>query len=288
MSAHPTTLALIFDFDDTIAPDTTTHLLETYDIDAEQFWQEEFTNHINNGYDPTVAYLTQILSRVGKNEPLEDLTYEGLQDVGGSLNELVFDGLEGLFEDLENIVSAYENIEIKYFIISEGLKEIIKGTEIADKFDTVYGSEFSYTDGEIDGFKKTISFTDKTRYLFEINKGIDPTLDDQNPYGVNERYSSGNRSVPFENMVYIGDGLTDVPCFSLIKKRQGRAFGVYHKESPSPKQKAIKEIGAPQRAESLNPPQYSPDDRLGSLIRLTVEGLCTERTIDQMEALYES
>lgn len=283
MSAEEATLALIFDFDDTIAPDTTTKLLTQNGIDAEQFWKEEFVSRIEDGYDPTVAYLSAIIDKT-KNSELSGLSDEGLRETGQSLDSEVFTGFQSLLEDLQDIASEYDAIEIEFYVISEGLKTIIEATEIAAKLDHVYASEFSKTEGKVDGIKNAISFTDKTRYLFEINKGIDPTAEPTNPYAVNDRYEESDRRIPFENMIYVGDGLTDVPCFSLIKSRGGRAIGVYDSEYSSPKQEAILEIGAPHRAEGSSP-KYSEDQKLGSLIRLAVEGLCTDRTIDRLEAL---
>ena len=283
MSAEQATLALIFDFDDTIAPDTTTKLLTRNDIDAEQFWKEEFVSRIEDGYDPTVAYLSAIIDKTNNGE-LAGMSDEGLRETGQSLDSEVFTGFQSLLSDIQDIVSEYDAIEIEFYVISEGLKTIIEATEIAVKLDHIYASEFSKTEGKVDGIKNAISFTDKTRYLLEINKGIDPTAEPTNPYAVNDRYEESDRRIPFENMIYVGDGLTDVPCFSLIKGRGGRTIGVYDSEYSSPKQEAILEIGAPHRAEG-SPPKYSEDEQLGSLIRLAVEGLCTDRTIDRLEAL---
>lgn len=283
MSAEQATLALIFDFDDTIAPDTTTKLLTRNDIDAEQFWKKEFVSRIEDGYDPTVAYLSAIIDKTNDGE-LAGLSNEGLRKTGQSLDSEVFTGFQSLLTDIQDIVSEYDAIEIEFYVISEGLKTIIEATEIAVELDHVYASEFSKTEDKVDGIKNAISFTDKTRYLFEINKGIDPTAEPTNPYAVNDRYEESDRRIPFENMIYVGDGLTDVPCFSLVKGRGGRTIGVYDSEYSSPKQEAILEIGAPHRAEGSSP-KYSEDEKLGSLIRLAVEGLCTDRTIDRLEAL---
>lgn len=94
-----------------------------------------------------------------------------------------------------------------------------------------------------------------------------------------------DRSIPFENMIYIGDGITDIPCFSLVKDRGGRAFGVIDSDEGSAKQRAIRDIGSPRGASNLNRPRYGESGRLGSLLRLTIEGICTDRTIDELEAL---
>jgi len=140
-------------------------------------------------------------------------------------------------------------------------------------------------EGVVTRIQRPISFTDKTRYLYEINKGIPPETAQENPYRVNTQMDPEDRRIPFENMIYIGDGITDIPCFSLVKDRGGRVFGVINSDDGSVKQRAIREIGSPRRAGNLNRPSYGEGGQLGSLLRLTIEGICTDRAIDQLEAL---
>lgn len=281
-----TTLGLIFDFDDTLAPDSTTQLLTKYGIDTEEFWFSEFPSRVEDGYDPTVAYLSLLVEKVGSNRPLGELTLEDLGTLGTELSETLYPGLPELFDDLNGIVDEYDNVRIEYYIVSEGLKPIIRETAIADRCTAVYGSQLATdSDGVVESIQRPISFTDKTRYLYEINKGITPETARENPYKVNTQFDADERQIPFENMIYVGDGITDIPCFSLVKDRGGRVFGVIDNEEGSAKQRAIRDIGSPRRAGNLNRPSYGESGRLGSLLRLTIEGMCTDRTIDELEAL---
>ncbi len=281
-----TNIGLIFDFDDTLAPDTTTQLLQEHGVDPEKFWFEDFQPRIKNGYDPTVAYLSLLLDMVGPDEPLGELTIEELERFGANLTETLYSGLPGLFDDISSIADEYEDITVDYYIISEGLEPIIQGTNIADRCEAVYASQLDTdSEGIVQRIQRPISFTDKTRYLYEINKGITRNTARQNPYQVNTQMESEDRRIPFENMIYIGDGITDIPCFSLVNDRRGRVFGVIDETDGSAKQRAILDIGSPRRAGNLNRPLYGESGRLGSLLRLTIEGLCTDRTIDELEAL---
>jgi phosphoserine phosphatase len=285
-AAEKSTIAVIFDFDDTIAPDSTTRLLEDNGVDSDEFWTTEFPKLVHAGYDPTIAYLSLLLEHVADGGVLAGLSNEDLAEVGEDLSDDVFTGFQDLINDLEKIADGYASVEIEFYIISEGLYNIIAATDIADRFNAIYASELDKTDGSVDRIKRAISFTDKTRYLFEINKGISPADARENPYLVNSEIPKRDRHVPFENMIYVGDGLTDIPCFSLVKDRHGRAFGVYDADEPSPKQRAIQSLGSQQRTlGSVNPPHYGEESRLGSLLRLTVEGMCAERTIEGLEAL---
>jgi len=281
-----TNIGLIFDFDDTLAPDTTTQLLEAHGVDPEEFWFDEFQTRVKSGYDPTVAYLSLLLEKVGTEQPLGELTIEELEKFGANLSETLYSGLPGLFEDISSIADEYEDITVEYYIISEGLEPIIQGTDIADQCKAVYASQLDTdSEGVVQSIQRPISFTDKTRYLYEINKGISPETARENPYDVNTQMDPEDRRIPFENMIYIGDGITDIPCFSLVNDRGGRVFGVIDNEEGSAKQRAIRDLGSPRRAGNLNRPLYGESGRLGSLLRLTIEGICTDRTIDELEAL---
>lgn len=285
-----TNIGLIFDFDDTLAPDSTTQLLEEHGIAPEEFWFTEFQSRVSEGYDPTVAYLSLLLDKVGDGQPLGELTIEDLETFGATLTETLYPGIPGLFDDIRSIADEYENITIEYYILSEGLEPIIQGTGIADRCKAVYASRLDAdSEGIIQRIQRPISFTDKTRYLYEINKGITPEEARENPYEVNTQVDPEERRTPFENMIYIGDGITDIPCFSLVKDRGGRVFGVIDSDDGgdegSAKQRAIRDIGSPRRAGNLNDPIYGESGRLGSLLRLSIEGVCTDRTIDALEAL---
>lgn len=280
-----TIIAVVFDFDDTLAPDSTTELLAENDVDINDFWQEEFPKRIHEGYDPTVAYLSALLSHVGESEQLGEITPSELSPIADSLDEQWKPGVPEIFGDLDDIVAEYHDVTIEYYIISEGIESLIKRTSVAEYCDGIYASRLATDEDDVlSEIKRPISFTDKTRHLYEINKGITPDDALENPFEVNKEIPDEKRRVPFENIIYIGDGITDIPCFSLVKDRGGRVFGVVDDEE-SPKQRAILEIGSPRRADNLNEPDYSPSGRLGSLLRLTVEGLCTNNTIDRLEAL---
>ena len=280
-----TTIAVVFDFDDTLASDSTTELLADNEVDVTNFWQAEFPERMLEGYDPTVAYLSALLSHVGESEQLGTLTEADLAPVANSLDEQRKPGIPELFSDLDDIVAQYKDVDVEYYIISEGIESLIERTTIADYFDGIYASRLATDeDGVFSEIKRPISFTDKTRHLYEINKGISPDEAIENPFEVNKEIPDEERPIPFENIVYIGDGITDIPCFSLIQDRGGRVFGVVDEEE-SAKQRAVREVGSPRRAGNLNEPDYSSEGRLGSLLRLTVEGLCTNNTIDQLEAL---
>lgn len=291
MSSSPATLALVFDFDDTLVPDSTTELLKKYRIDPRKFWLKD-VNLICSGFDPTLAYLKLLLDNIGVNKPLGPLTNKELHKFGAELNNKFYPGLPGLFRDLKKIVKKYKNIGIEFYIISGGLQEIIEGTEIIKKFFSgVYGSQLGgdTKDGVLRSIKRCVTFTEKTRYLFEINKGIKQKDTRRNPYLVNRDVPPSKRPIPWENIIYVGDGLTDIPCFSLVKKGKGIPFGVFYPGKKRSAKRVLLEFLKTGRVISAHPPKYRETDALGSLLRVTVATICSriKLKLQQAEALEQ-
>lgn len=210
-------IAVIFDFDDTLLPDSTSALLREHGLDPDTFWKVRAPALVKRGYDPPMAYLNLLLKEIGSGKPLGELTNERLKAFGASLDESWFPGLPELFDDLREEVSDYRDVSIEFYIISGGLQSIIEGSEYVRRyFAGVYGCQFGEDEqtGLVSDIRRCVTFTEKTRYLFEINKGVPPEQSATQPHLVNEYVAAEERPVPFENMIYVGDGLTDIPCFS--------------------------------------------------------------------------
>ena len=128
-----------------------------------------------------------------------------------------------------------------------------------------------------------ISFTEKTKYLFAINKGFIGIRDQ--PYQVNENVIRENRRIPFQNMIYIGDGFTDVPCFSLLNANGGQSFGVFDPKREGSPKKAYEKLVMPKRVVTMNSPRYSKDDDLGALLRIAVQTICSQMELRARNAI---
>lgn len=222
-------IAIIFDFDDTLGPDTISFLLEKYNIKPEGFWKE-IDDRVYNGWDPPQAYMNRILEHVREGK-IKDLTKQKLQDLGGKLP--LFPGLPNAFDEVNKYTWRIKKlreggIKLEFYIITGGLEEIIRGTAIAGYMNGIFGCNFDYdpsTNLPCD-IKSVISFTEKTRFVFAINKGISEEIARANPYIVNTAMPDNERRIPFANMIYIGDGPSDIPCLSLIRKNKGEVIGV--------------------------------------------------------------
>jgi hypothetical protein len=224
-------IAIVCDCDDTLAPDTTAQLLEACGINSEDFYRNEVGPLVRQGYDPAVAYLTKIL------EKKPDLTQTRIQEIGAGLS--LYPGVPKIFRDLTAEVKeefGKDGIMLQKYIISGGIKDLI-AAKLGGAVDKIWGCNFAYgPGGQIAHIKNVVSFTEKTRFLFNIQKGLVLEEHDCQPYAVNVYKDPQDRAVPFDNMIYIGDGPSDIPCMSLITtfgKLTGRTVGILSDQNPS-------------------------------------------------------
>ena len=265
-------VAVIFDFDDTLMPDSTTALLKSFGIDTDEFWRERAQGLVLKGYDPPMAYLRLILDLVGEGKPLGQLSNADLMTFGNSLDDKYFIGIPEIFDDLHAIVREVRDVTVEFYIVSSGLQGLIMGSKIVEKyFSGVYACQLDEdTNGVLRHVKRCVTFTEKTRFLFEINKGIEQADSAVQPGLVNREVAGGDRRVPFANMIYAGDGLTDIPCFSLVSKNGGTSFGIFEPGSQISAKKAFQEFLQTGRVVGSHAPRYRADDELGSLLRAAV------------------
>jgi len=274
-------IALIFDFDDTLAPDTTTWFLEKHGINTDKFWKRDVDALVKDGYDNPPAFLRLLLAGVA------DLTNRELREFGASIGKdpyHFYDGVTDFFGDVRQIVTDnYRDISVEFYIISGGLYELVSSTPIAGEFKGIYGCHLGgdTSDGPLKYIKRTVTFTEKTRYIFEINKGIAPSDSLRNPKLVNELQPEETRRIPLKNMIYTGDGLTDIPCFTLIKKNGGTVFGVFDPTSKKKTQEAFEKFMKAGRVHNVFEPDYRPEKALGSMLRMAVGKICTQIELDR-------
>ena len=156
------------------------------------------------------------------NQSGNPLTRESLVACGKDIE--YFPGVEGWFERI-NRYAEEAGVQLEHYVLSSGLKEIIEGTSIAKYFKRIYACEFLYKDGKAYWPKMAVNYTNKTQFVYRINKGV---LDINNDADLNSSRPDSEKRVFFSNMIYIGDGLTDVPCMKLVKQSGGHSIAIYH------------------------------------------------------------
>jgi hypothetical protein len=222
-------IALIFDCDETLCDDTTDLVLIKMKQDLAVFW-DGVTKLVRKGWDPPLAYMSKFMEVVHKERP--GMTTKDLEEVGKQIK--FYNGVEDMLKHFQKFVnndSEYQKAELKleYYVISGGFESVIRGSNLMHwGVKDVFACNFATgKKGKIIGPKSTVSFTEKTRYLYAINKGIPGDDLRKDPSLVNERREKASRRIPFENMIYLGDGFSDIPCFSMLEQYGGVGVGIF-------------------------------------------------------------
>jgi hypothetical protein len=164
-------------------------------------------------------------------------------------------------------------VAIEFYLVSSGIKDILQSTKLAKYFDDIWACNFCYDEsGKIIFPKNIVSFTDKTRYLFQIAKGITGAESRGKPFEVNKKIKDGNLRIPFNQMIVVGDGYTDIPCFSLIRKNGGTAIGVFDKKNRDKWGRAWGYI-EDERVSNLAPADYRKDSALSISLMMAAENI---------------
>jgi hypothetical protein len=218
------TIAVVFDFDDTLAPDSTSSFLASLGVDVPSFWKRAVQPLIDVGWDPIPAYLYKMIELAQGDH---NITKEALVAWGKKITP--FQGTTRVFDRVrKHAIATHDKVNVEFYLVSSGIGDILRNTKLAHYFKDIWSCDFHYgLNGRIDFPRNVVSFTDKTRYLFQISKGIIGPQVRGTPFNVNKKFDPSKLRVPFDQMIFVGDGLTDVPCFSLIRKNGGIAIGVF-------------------------------------------------------------
>jgi len=215
-------IAICYDFDKTLSPSDSSLDFGYFDkvgISKEQFWKETSSNEALKKMDNILAYLYYAIYRAKQLNV--KITKEDFINFGKKA--YFYKGVEDWFERINNYAESL-GYKVEHYIISAGLKEVIDNTKIAKNFKKIYASTYLYDDNNEPIWPAlTVNYTNKTQYLFRIKKNILVESDTR----VNERMIGKNVRIPFENMIYIGDSVTDIPCMSIMVKNGGTSIGVY-------------------------------------------------------------
>ncbi len=229
------TIAIICDCDDTLTPDTTSLLLENNGIDIKSFWNKTISKQVEQGWDPPIAWMTAIVDMM-KTGKIKQNTNKKLSDFGKNIKP--YEGVTKFIPELKKTISKNSDfvdagVKLESYIISSGIEDIIKGSSLNKQFDDIFAGRLleDPKSKKITGIKSSVTFTEKTKFLYAINKGITGAVLRKSPYSVNDSISKENRRVPFEYMIYLGDGPSDIPCFSAIKESGGNCIGIIEKET---------------------------------------------------------
>ncbi len=230
-------VALVYDFDGTLAPGNMQEFgfVQAIGKDPNEFWNRTYEMAVGNDASTILCYMYLMLQEAKANGI--SLKRDNFRKFGSMIK--LYQGVEEWFS-LINQYGKSIGLNIQHYINSSGLKEMVEGTSIAKEFENIYACSFLYdTEGNAYWPAVAVDYTTKTQFLFKINKGIKEVSDNKK---INEYVAKEDRPIPFERMIYFGDGETDVPSMSVVKSQGGHAIAVYG--DPKKKATATKLINA--------------------------------------------
>ena len=273
-------MAIAYDFDGTLAPGNMQeyNFIPDLNMDKGEFWQEANELAKKHDMDEVLAYMHLMLIKAKeKNIPIRE---EAFMKYGEKIT--FFEGVESYFERI-NAYAASKNMHLEHFIISSGLREFVKGTAIAKHFKTIYASGFEYDDNGVACWPAlVVNYTNKTQYLFRINKGIYNSYDNTL---INKSMPEDERAVPFSNFIYIGDGETDVPAMKMVNLYGGTTIAVYNPASvatphrPKSSKDICLDLIRQNRADYIAPTNYTEGGELDVMLKKIIDKTAMEQDL---------
>jgi len=263
-------IALMYDFDKTLCgKDMQDYsFIPSIGMNSSEFWQEANKLATKTNMDKILAYMYLMIKTAKKNDV--PITREAFTKLGEEV--VLLKGVKGWFERINAYGKVYD-VEIEHYILSSGLSEIIEGTPIAKHFKRIYACQFHYNErGNADWPQQAVNYTTKTQFLFRISKGVLDVMDD---FTLNSSISEEDRRIPYHNMIYIGDGLTDVPCMRLVKERGGESIAIYHRNEKQVVNKLLRE----GRVNYTCPADYTNGSMLDSIVKKIIQKMAISQEL---------
>lgn len=267
-------IAIVYDFDGTLAAGN----IQEYDFipavgkKNEEFWSESTQIAEEQDGDSILGYMYHMIKEA-KNRNIS-LKRESFRESGSKV--VLFDGVKEWFSRI-NRYGRNRGVEVEHYINSSGIKEMIEGTSIAHEFKKIYACSFFY---DVDGIafwpSVVVNYTTKTQFLFKINKGIESVADIEK---VNEYVPEQDRRIPFKHMIYVGDGLTDIPCMRLTKMMGGHSIAVYGDKN----EESVKRLIDEDRVDFIATTNYSPNSEMDTIIKAIIDKIKLDHTLTKLK-----
>lgn len=264
-------VAIMYDFDRTLCTKDMQDysFIPSLGMTESEFWQYSNALGQREHMDSILAYMYAMV-KISKDKNIP-LLRQNLVDMGKNVE--LFKGVEGWFDRITEF-GKLSGMQVEHYVISSGMKEIIEGTPISKCFKSIFACEFLYDENGNGVWPKTdVNYTNKTQFVYRINKGV---LDVANDIDLNRSMPDDSKRVPFCNMIYIGDGLSDVPCMKMMKAYGGYSIAVYQN-----KDSKVEDLLKKGRVDYIYPADYSENTGLD----ITVKNIIRKMSIS--ETLYD-
>lgn len=266
-------IAILYDFDNTLCTKDMQEysFIPNLGMEAEEFWDECNEFAATEKMDSILTCLYKMIEKSNANS--QSIQRDDFVRLGKEIE--FFPGVENWF----NLINAYAEeigVNVEHYIISSGLKEIIEGTTIAKEFQEIYACEYYYDHNGLAVWPKmAINYTNKTQFLFRINKGV---FDVSNNCDLNKVIPENERHTPFSNMLYLGDGMTDIPCMKLVKDRGGRSIAVYKNGQKS----KVDSLIIDDRVDFLAEADYSENSELYDIVKMVLSKMMSQHKLNEI------
>lgn len=265
-------VAIVYDFDKTLCSEDMQNysFIPALGMTPEEFWGATSAFSEKTNVERILSYMYMMI-KLAKDKGI-NLTKEYLKGLGKDIK--FYPGVLTWFKRINEYGESL-GIQVEHYLVSSGTKEIIDGCAIADQFKAIYGCEFLFGEDGLPIWPKlTINYTAKTQFIYRITKGVLDVTDDCN---VNKRINT--KRVPFQNIVYLGDGMTDIPCMALVKESGGKSIAIYTKDS---KDKAM-ELYNENRVNFICKADYSSNSQLEKVIKLVINSVAITNELTTVE-----
>ncbi len=270
------TIALIYDFDGTLSPGNMQEFgfMKAIGSNNDHFWTENKQLSTKHDASEILCYMNLMIKHAESKDI--SLKRSSFQSFGKDIE--LFKGVEKWFSMI-NEYGKSKSVIIEHYINSSGLKEIIEGTSIAKEFKNIFACSYLYNvDGRASWPAVAVDYTGKTQFLFKINKGIDSVRDNKD---INKYVPENERKIPFKQMIYFGDGETDIPCMKLIKQQGGHSIAVYKPRDTKKKsiaEKLIKE----NRVNFVCGADYSEGKEMHKVVQRIIDKIVSEAEFNDL------
>lgn len=268
-------IAIMYDFDKTLSTTDMQNyaFIPALGMTPSEFWGTTTEFSEKQGVERILSYMYMMISKA-KEKGL-NITREFLNECGKNIK--FFPGVTTWFKRINDYAES-KGIRVEHYLVSSGTKEIVEGCQIFHNFTEAYGCEFYYNDnGEPVWPKLTINYTQKTQFFFRIAKGVFDVTDDNS---VNQK--TKEHRIPYSNIIYMGDGMTDIACMTLVKKNGGRSIAVY----PEKDSDKVRQIYLDGRCSFMCRADYTSGSDLDKIIKLIIDSTAVKDEIEKKEKSF--
>lgn len=268
-------VALMYDFDKTLSTTDMQNysFIPNLDLTPEQFWGATGEFSEKEGVERILSYMYMMVAKA-KEKGIK-MTKEYLKECGKAIK--YFPGVTTWFKRI-NEYGESKGVKIEHYLVSSGTKEILMGCSIFDEFTEAWGCEYYFDkSGEPVWPKLAINYTQKTQFFFRIAKGATNATDDA---GVNKKKDKKDLRVPYRNIIYLGDGMTDIPAMTLVKHNGGRSIALYPESTQIEK---VREIYTDERCNFICKADYSTGSDLDKVVKLIIDSVAVSEELSRKE-----